>query len=97
MTVEGKWNAEKVIDVPTKKVEGWVMSEMPGVMTDIIISMDDKLVFLYRRHWNNLTFVTFFVGTFTFQTGLMEILDSMTLQTHEILVWLVKSFLEGLF
>lgn len=25
------------------KVEGWIMPEMPGVMTDILISMDDRL------------------------------------------------------
>jgi hypothetical protein len=24
------------------QVEGWIMPEMPGVMTDILISMDDK-------------------------------------------------------
>ena len=25
------------------QVEGWIMPEMPGVMTDILISMDDRL------------------------------------------------------
>ena len=39
---QGDWAAEKVIDVPSKKVEGWILPEMPGVMTDIIISMDDR-------------------------------------------------------
>ena len=48
-TDEGNWAAEKVIDVPSKKVEGWVLPEMPGVMTDIIISMDDK--YLYFSNW----------------------------------------------
>ena len=24
------------------QVEGWIMPEMPGVMTDILISMDDR-------------------------------------------------------
>jgi selenium-binding protein 1 len=45
----GKWATEKVIDVPSKKVEGWAMPDMPGIMTDIILSMDDK--FLYFSNW----------------------------------------------
>ena len=48
-TDKGDWSAEKVIDVPSKKVDGWVLPEMPGVMTDIIISMDDK--YLYFSNW----------------------------------------------
>ena len=48
-TDKGDWTAEKVIDVPSKKVDGWVLPEMPGVMTDIIISMDDK--YLYFSNW----------------------------------------------
>merc|ERR1712212_690643 len=48
-TDQGDWNSEKVIDIPAKKVEGWVLPEMPGVMTDIIISMDDK--YLYFSNW----------------------------------------------
>merc|ERR1711936_663927 len=39
----------KVIDIPNKEVEGWILPEMPGVMTDIIISMDDK--YLYFSNW----------------------------------------------
>ena len=31
------------------KVDGWILPEMPGVMTDIIISMDDK--YLYFSNW----------------------------------------------
>ncbi|NXM91846.1 SBP1 oxidase, partial [Oenanthe oenanthe] len=27
---EGKWEAEKVIEVPSKKVQGWLLPEMPG-------------------------------------------------------------------
>jgi len=48
-TESGDWAAEKVIDIPAKKVEGWVLPEMPGVMTDILISMDDK--YLYFSNW----------------------------------------------
>jgi len=48
-TDKGDWAAEKVIDIPNKGVEGWILPEMPGVMTDIIISMDDK--YLYFSNW----------------------------------------------
>ena len=29
-------------NVHIAQVEGWIMPEMPGVMTDILISMDDR-------------------------------------------------------
>ncbi len=48
-TNNGDWDAEKVIDVPAKKVEGWALPEMPGIMTYILISMDDK--YLYVANW----------------------------------------------
>jgi len=44
-TPDGTWSAEKVISVPSKAVEGWVLPSMPGLITDILISLDDK--FLY--------------------------------------------------
>lgn len=44
-----KFTVEKVIDVPAKKVEGWIMDEMNGLMTDILLSLDDK--FLYFSDW----------------------------------------------
>ncbi|CAG0912874.1 unnamed protein product [Notodromas monacha] len=43
------WAAQKVISVPAKKVEGWALPEMPGLITDIIISLDDK--FVYFSNW----------------------------------------------
>ena len=46
---KGDWAAEKVIEIPNKKVDGWILPEMPGVMTDILISMDDK--YLYFSNW----------------------------------------------
>ncbi|XP_058716350.1 methanethiol oxidase-like isoform X1 [Poecile atricapillus] len=46
---EGKWEAEKVIQVPHKKVQGWLLPEMPGLITDILISLDDR--FLYFSNW----------------------------------------------
>ncbi|XP_052783579.1 methanethiol oxidase-like isoform X2 [Mya arenaria] len=46
---DGLWGAEKVIDVPSKKVEGWMLPEMPGLITDVILSLDDR--FLYFSNW----------------------------------------------
>ncbi|XP_077111590.1 methanethiol oxidase [Ranitomeya variabilis] len=46
---DGKWAAEKVIQVPAKKVHGWALSDMPGLITDILISLDDR--FLYFSNW----------------------------------------------
>merc|ERR1711892_1060139 len=48
-TAKGDWDAEKVVDVPDKEVENWILPKMPGVMTDILISMDDK--YLYFSNW----------------------------------------------
>ncbi|CAH1788332.1 unnamed protein product [Owenia fusiformis] len=48
-TEEGTWDAEKVIAVPPKKVEGWALADMPGLITDILISLDDR--FLYFSNW----------------------------------------------
>lgn len=44
-----KFTVEKVIDVPAKKVEGWILDEMNGLMTDILLSLDDK--YLYFSDW----------------------------------------------
>lgn len=41
--------AEKVLDIPGKKVEGWVSSDLYGLMGDIVISLDDR--FLYLNNW----------------------------------------------
>ena len=38
-----------MIDIPEKQVDGWILPNMPGVMTDLIISMDDK--YLYFSNW----------------------------------------------
>ncbi|KAM4690784.1 methanethiol oxidase [Rhinophrynus dorsalis] len=48
-TKDGKWASEKVIQVPSKKVEGWALPEMPGLITDILLSLDDR--FLYFSNW----------------------------------------------
>lgn len=48
-TDDGKWDAEKVIAIPPKAVEGWALPNMPGLITDILLSLDDK--FLYMSNW----------------------------------------------
>uniref|UniRef100_A0A7M4FW51 Methanethiol oxidase n=1 Tax=Crocodylus porosus TaxID=8502 RepID=A0A7M4FW51_CROPO len=48
-TEKGTWVTEKVIQVPNKKVKGWLLPEMPGLITDILISLDDR--FLYFSNW----------------------------------------------
>lgn len=44
-----KFICKKVIDVPAKKVEGPGMLEVNGMMTDILLSLDDK--YLYFSCW----------------------------------------------
>jgi selenium-binding protein 1 len=46
---DGKWKADKVIDVPSWKVSNWALPSMPGIITDILISMDDR--YLYFSNW----------------------------------------------
>lgn len=35
-----------VASVPPKRVQGWAMEWMPALVTDIIISMDDRYLFI---------------------------------------------------
>jgi selenium-binding protein 1 len=45
----GKWKADKIIDVPAVKgVKGWDIP-VPGLITDLVLSMDDK--YLYFSNW----------------------------------------------
>ncbi|GFG39320.1 hypothetical protein Cfor_02245, partial [Coptotermes formosanus] len=46
---DGTWKTELVIDVPAKKVEGWLLPEMNGLLSDILLSLDDR--FLYFSNW----------------------------------------------
>ncbi|XP_011150896.1 methanethiol oxidase [Harpegnathos saltator] len=48
-TKDGSWDTEKVIQVPPKEVEGWMLPTMPAMITDILISLDDK--YLYMSNW----------------------------------------------
>jgi selenium-binding protein 1 len=44
-----KWKADKIIDVPVVKgVKGWDIP-VPGLITDLVLSMDDK--YLYFSNW----------------------------------------------
>jgi selenium-binding protein 1 len=43
------WAAEIVIRIPPKDVEGWLLPKMPGVISDILVSLDDR--YLYVSSW----------------------------------------------
>lgn len=43
------WAASAVIKQPWLKVEGWILPELPPLITDILISLDDK--YLYYSNW----------------------------------------------
>jgi selenium-binding protein 1 len=43
----GSWSTEKVIDVPSEELEGWPLEGgVPGLITDIVLSLDDRDLFL---------------------------------------------------
>ncbi|XP_060535555.1 methanethiol oxidase [Cylas formicarius] len=47
---DGTWGTEKVIDIPRKKVSEWMLGNtVNGMITDILISLDDK--YLYFSNW----------------------------------------------
>ncbi|NXM69208.1 SBP1 oxidase, partial [Serilophus lunatus] len=43
------WSVEEVIRIPPKEVSGWIMPTMPAFTVDLVISMDDR--FLYLSNW----------------------------------------------
>ncbi|XP_054839604.1 methanethiol oxidase-like isoform X1 [Eublepharis macularius] len=45
-TEDGCWTAEKVIQIPNKKVSGWMLPEMLGFCSDIVISLDDRYLYM---------------------------------------------------
>jgi len=47
MEMNGK--LKKIISVDPVEVEGWALPHVPGLITDILISLDDK--FLYFSNW----------------------------------------------
>nr|CDJ98113.1 selenium-binding protein, putative [Haemonchus contortus] len=48
-STNGKWSADKVFHVETLQVEDWIASEMPALLTDLVISMNDR--FAYVAGW----------------------------------------------
>jgi len=44
-----EWAADVVILQPWTKVEGWALPEQPPLITDILISLDDR--WLYFSNW----------------------------------------------
>ncbi|XP_077176728.1 methanethiol oxidase-like [Paroedura picta] len=45
-TQDESWTAKKVIQIPPKKVSGWLLSEMPALVNMIVISLDDRFLYL---------------------------------------------------
>ena len=43
------WGHELAISVKPLKVQNWILPEMPGLITDFLISLDDR--FLYLANW----------------------------------------------
>lgn len=46
---DGTWTYEIAISVPSFKVKNWMLPEMPALITDFLISLDDR--FLYFVNW----------------------------------------------
>jgi len=45
----GKYSAKKVAQIESVRVKNWALDEMPGLITDILISLDDR--YLYVSCW----------------------------------------------
>nr|XP_043634106.1 selenium-binding protein 1-like [Erigeron canadensis] len=48
-TSDGSWSHEVAMEVKPVKVQNWILPEMPGLITDFLISLDDR--FLYFVNW----------------------------------------------
>ncbi|KAF5185141.1 Selenium-binding protein [Thalictrum thalictroides] len=48
-TADGSWSHEVAISVQPLKVKNWILPEMPGLITDFLISLDDR--YLYFVNW----------------------------------------------
>lgn len=46
---DGTWSHEVAVTVPYLKVQNWILPEMPGLITDFVISLDDR--YLYFVNW----------------------------------------------
>lgn len=45
----GKWEHTVAVRQPWLQVEGWILPEVPPLITDILISLDDQ--YLYYSNW----------------------------------------------
>ncbi|XP_077176988.1 methanethiol oxidase-like [Paroedura picta] len=43
---DGSWKAEKVVEIPNKKVLGWFLPLMPALSISLVISMDDRFMYM---------------------------------------------------
>ncbi|CAM6075445.1 unnamed protein product [Sphagnum tenellum] len=43
------WDTQVAISVPALQVQNWILPQMPGLITDFLISLDDR--FLYFSNW----------------------------------------------
>ncbi|XP_028759743.1 selenium-binding protein 2, partial [Neltuma alba] len=48
-TQDGSWSHEVAISVKPLKVQNWILPEMPGLITDFLMSLDDR--YLYFVNW----------------------------------------------
>ncbi|XP_038991877.1 selenium-binding protein 1-like [Hibiscus syriacus] len=48
-TEDGSWSHEVAISVKPMKVQNWILPELPGFITDFLISLDDR--YLYLINW----------------------------------------------
>lgn len=60
---DGSWAAEKVIDIPNVKVDGWSLPEVPGII-DILILANFNYKFGWKRKCDNKYFVFLFKDSF---------------------------------
>lgn len=43
---EAPWSAKATIKIPNAEVQGWALPSMPALITDFVISLDDRYLFL---------------------------------------------------
>ncbi|XP_051227761.1 selenium-binding protein 1 [Lolium perenne] len=48
-TADGSWSHEVAISIKPLKVRNWMLPEMPGLITDFVLSLDDR--YLYLVNW----------------------------------------------
>eukprot|EP00755_Sulcionema_specki_P029452 Sspe_Gene.1924::Locus_640_Transcript_1_1_Confidence_1.000_Length_1626::g.1924::m.1924/K17285/SELENBP1; selenium-binding protein 1 len=46
---DGTWDTASLVKIPSIPVEGWALPEMPALITDFVISLDDR--FMYVACW----------------------------------------------